>query len=428
MELDLDLLVHTASLLQAPPKPLGKPKAPRIFALERGAEEQHRARLATQLGERLLSEGKLAFVLVAGGQASRLGYDAPKGAFPIGPVSQRSLFSMHAARLQAARKRYGKPMPWYIMTSPGNDQATREFFAEHAYFGLPPEDITFFSQKMQPALDPEGRLLFSSPTSLFLAPNGHGGCLLALRTSGALQEMSERGIEYASYFQVDNPMVRPADALFIGLHAKAGAGMSSKIVPKCEASEKVGVIGLVDGKLHCIEYSDMTPAELEARDADGRLTFRAGNIAVHMFSREFLDSVAGGGEALPWHIASKRMRVCLADGSYAEVPGYKFETFVFDALQSSPESITLEVSRDLEFAPVKNMQGVDSPASARAALMAMHASWARAAGATLPQVAVDGQAPVEIDPLVGESETEVLAQGLGEPTLLNGGHYYGPGC
>ncbi len=113
MELDLDLLVHTASLLQAPPKPLGKPKAPRIFALERGAEEQHRARLATQLGERLLSEGKLAFVLVAGGQASRLGYDAPKGAFPIGPVSQRSLFSMHAARLQAARKRYGKPIPWY---------------------------------------------------------------------------------------------------------------------------------------------------------------------------------------------------------------------------------------------------------------------------------------------------------------------------
>ncbi len=412
--------------IQAEPAALGRPEPPDTFPLERSPAQAEEAQAASAHGVQLLEQGKVAFVLVAGGQASRLGYDAPKGAYPIGPVTGRSLFAIHAARLQAARRKYGRAMPWYVMTSPGNDLATREYFQQHDHFGLPVEDITFFSQKMQPALDDQGRVLFATRSSLFLAPNGHGGCLLALHSSGALADMRARGIEQVSYFQVDNPLVRPTDPLFLGLHALAQAGMSSKIVPKRSASEKVGVLGSVDGKLQCIEYSDMTTEELESTNEDGQLTFNAGNIAVHLFALDFLDQVAPGGEALPWHVAAKEMQVIDEHGARVSTPGFKFETFVFDALAQSKHSITLEVDRAQESAPVKNKEGEDSPLSSRRALGQLFGGWLEQAGLNVPQALSDGCLPLEVAPELAEDAAEFRAALPLEPRVSPEGHFYGP--
>ncbi len=268
--LDLGLLRELIALVRAPPAPVGARSftPPELFPLRRDARLEQRAARARAAGAELLAAGKVAFVLVAGGQASRLGFDAPKGVFPIGPVTGRSLFAFHARRLRAAARRHGTRAPWYVMTSPANDRATRDFFEGQGYLGLEPEDCFFFEQGMLPALDPEGRLLFAARDALFLAPNGHGGCLLALASSGALEDMRARGIEQISYFQVDNPLARPADPLFLGLHRLAGAGMSSKVVQKRDAAEKVGVLGQVDGALSCIEYSDL-PADLREARAEG---------------------------------------------------------------------------------------------------------------------------------------------------------------
>ena len=322
--LDLALVRRLATLLRLPagaaPRSFDPPE---LFPLKRSATNTRRAVEARAAGEALLRAGKVGYVLVAGGQASRLGFDAPKGAFPVGPVSGRTLFDFHARRLRAAARNHGVRTPWYVMTSPANDAATHAIFAEHSHFGLAPADGFFFSQDVLPALDDEGRMLFAGRDTLFLAPNGHGGCLLGLASSGALDDMRQRGLEQLSYFQVDNPLVRPADALFLGLHALARAGMSSKVVAKRDAGEKVGVIGRVDGQLACIEYSDL-PAELRtARTAEGELRFRAGNIAVHALSVAFLDSVTRGGLDLPWHLARKKMKVVDADGSTVERSGVK---------------------------------------------------------------------------------------------------------
>ncbi|MCB9916519.1 MAG: UTP--glucose-1-phosphate uridylyltransferase, partial [Planctomycetes bacterium] len=373
----------------------------------------------------LLAEGRVGFLLVAGGQASRLGYEGPKGAFPVGPVSGRTLFELHARRLRAAAARYGVRVPWYVMTSPANDAATRAFFAEHAHFGLDPADVRFFAQDMLPALDLEGRILMSSRSSLFLAPNGHGGVLAAFASSGALADARARGVEQLSYFQVDNPLVRPADPLFLGLHARAGARMSSKVVRKRDAAEKVGVIGRVDGALGCIEYSDL-PAELrEARDAAGGLLFGAGNIAAHALELDFLaELTAGGGLELPWHVARKRMSVVGASGAPAEVEGAKFETFVFDALAKSPRSVTLEVARHEEFSPVKNAEGEDSPATATRHLCALHGAWVAAAGLDLPAPDASGLVRVEVDPLLAESQEAFAAAAPRAPRAFEGGHLY----
>jgi len=360
-------------------------------------------------GEELLRAGRVGYLIVAGGQASRLGYDGPKGCFPIGPVSGRTLFEMHARRLAAARARYGAEPVWYVMTSPANDAATRSFFEEQGWFGLSPEAVVFFTQAMLPALDLEGRLLLADKDRLFRAPDGHGGTFAALARSGALDHAREHGIETLSYFQVDNPLARPADPVFLGAHARAGACMSSKVVAKRDAGEKVGVLGRIDGRLGCIEYSDLSPELREARDAQGELLYGAGNIAIHLIQREFAEALTAEGLDLPWHLARKAIRALGPDGIPTDVPGVKFETFVFDALGRARESVTLEVERHEEFSPVKNRTGADSPETSQSDQMHLHADWCRGCALPLPAPDAAGRVHVEVDPCLAEDEAQLRA-------------------
>lgn len=426
--LDLALVGRLAALARAGGAPLGvgefappdvfRPRAPSVSAAELASL---RAR-----GSELLRAGRVGALLVAGGQASRLGYDAPKGVFPVGPVSGRSLFELFARKLLAAHERFGSALPWYVLTSEANDAATRAFFERHAFFGLAPSNVFFMRQAMLPALDDQGRILMSGRDALFLAPNGHGGVLAALASSGALEHARARGVELFSYWQVDNPLASPADTLFLGLHARAGAQMSSKVVRKRDASEKVGVLGRADGQLTCIEYSDL-PAELrEARDTRGELLYGDGNIAVHALDRAFVESLTERGFALPWHLARKRVTALDDAGVPRELDAWKFESFVFDALALARGTSTLEVERSAEFSPVKNAHGLDSPHTARADLCRLHASWVRAAGLPLPAPDAHGVIPVEIDPCLAENETELRARLPLAPRVLSGGHFYAP--
>jgi UDP-N-acetylglucosamine/UDP-N-acetylgalactosamine diphosphorylase len=310
------------------------------------------------------------------------------------------------------------------MTSQQNDARTRTFFAEHGWFGLQPDDVFFFRQAMLPALDEHGRILLAAKDALFLAPNGHGGVLSALASSGGLADARERGVELFSYFQVDNPLARPADELFLGLHALARAQMSSKVVKKRSAGEKVGVLGRVDGKLSCIEYSDL-PADLrEARDERRELVFNAGNMAMHVLELEFIERLTSGKLELPWHVARKSVTALDDQGRETSRPGLKFETFVFDALSFADKSVTLEVDRALEFSPVKNASGEDSPATTRADLCRLYSSWAQRAGFALPAPDAHGNHPVEVDPHLAEDEETFLARKPRAPVILPGGHFY----
>jgi UDP-N-acetylglucosamine/UDP-N-acetylgalactosamine diphosphorylase len=412
-----------ALLARPAPAPAGELQPPELFPLARGPAEEREAHAARAEGAALLAAGRVGYLLVAGGQASRLGYDGPKGAFQIGPLSGYTLFEYHARRLLAARRRHGCRTPWYVMTSQENQAATRACFEQYGYFGLDPADVRFFAQAMVPAIDQAGRILMSSPCRPFLAPSGHGGSIAAFAASGCLDHARALGLEQISYFQVDNPLARPADALFIGLHARAGAGMSSKVVAKLDPHEKVGVLARSGGALGCIEYSDLPEELRHAQDPDGQLAFRAGNIALHVLALDFLEELARGELRLPWHVARKEMLVHTKAGP-ARVRGAKFETFVFDALGRSPRSVVLEVERALEFSPVKNQSGQDSPASARADLCRLHSSWVRAAGLELPRATVEGQPAVEVDPGLAEDLESFLELGRPRPETRGGGHWY----
>ena len=174
---------------------------------------------AENAGRKLISDGKVACLIVAGGQGTRLGYDGPKGTYPIGPVSGRSLFEYFALSIRRNEIKYNTKISWYVMTSLLNNQQTVDFFEANNYFGLDKKQVFFFVQGTMPAIDYQGKLLMSSKSSLSLSPDGHGGTLLALKKSGALEDMKAKGIEHISYFQVDNPLVPVLSPLFIGLHA-----------------------------------------------------------------------------------------------------------------------------------------------------------------------------------------------------------------
>jgi len=274
---------------------------------ENAAQKEY-YRKAEARGRELLAAGKVAMLVVAGGQGTRLGFDGPKGTYPICPVTGKTLFQYFAEEIGRVAEKYGHAIPWYVMTSKLNDQATREFFRRHDFFGLPAETVRFFTQGTMPAVGYDGQLLLGAPDSLALSPNGHGGTLLALKKSGALDEMKREGVEYISYFQVDNPLVPLADTLFLGLHCLEGARMSARMLPKTNAFEKLGNFCLSRGRLHIIEYSDM-PDELARRqNTNGELAFLAGSPAIHVISRDFVEGLTADGRLnLPWHRADKKV-------------------------------------------------------------------------------------------------------------------------
>ncbi len=369
------------------------------------AEEQSR-------GAEALRRGEVAALLVAGGQGSRLGALQPKGMFPAGAISGASLFQIHVEKVLATGRRYGHAVPLLIMTSPATDAPTRAFFAEHNNFGLAPEQVTFFQQGTMPAVCPRtGKLLFEAPGKLFLSPNGHGGTLTALADSGTLRALVARAVKHVSYFQVDNPLVKVLDPGFIGRHIAANSEASSKVVVKTAPEEKVGVLVSANGRCSIIEYMLLPKPLAEEREPTGELRFRAGSPAIHLFSVAFLERVTRtAAGSLPYRAALKAVaHFDPQTGQTVPAPkepnAVKFERFIFDALPHADRWLAVETLRAKEFAPIKNASGADSPETARAAQIALHADWLRRAG-----IDTHGHA-VEVSPLFA-LDAEQLAEKL----------------
>lgn len=319
-----------------------------------------------ELGLKAIREGKVGAVLLAGGQGTRLGLDRPKGTLNIGVTKELYLFEQLLRNLMDVTDEAGVYVPLYIMTSNINNADTTAFFEEHDYFGYPKDYVKFFVQEMVPACDYEGRIYTESQTEVAMSPNGNGGWFSSMVNAGLLSDIKERGIEWINVFAVDNCLQRIADPMFVGATIAYGCESGAKVVRKAAPDERVGVLCTEDGKPSIAEYYEMTEEMATARKENGDLKYGFGVILNYLFSEKKLEQIADA--RMPIHVVEKKIPYMDVDGTFVkpEQPnGYKFETLVLDMVHMMDDCIPYEVVREREFAPIKNLHGVDSLDSAR---------------------------------------------------------------
>jgi len=361
-------------------------------------------------GEHALSQGRVGAIVVAGGQGTRLGCRGPKGLCAVGPLSGATLFEVLLGKLQAVRRRYGKDVPLAIMTSSATDADTRAYLAATHCCGLDPRQVFTFRQQDLPALDAAtGSLLLDAPDHVAMAPDGHGGMLTALAASEGLAWFAERGAEHLMSFQIDNPLAMPLHPEFVGCHLLSQADISTQVVRKNAPGERVGVVVTIAGRTHVIEYSDLPAAAAAERLPDGRLRFSAGSIAVHGFTRVFLERAAARSDALPLHLARKAVPHLDAAGTLVspQAPNaIKFERFIFDLMPLARSVCVVEIDPGQGFAPLKNPAGsaADAPEHVRAALLRQARSLLARAG-----VSVREGVEVELDAATILDERDISA-------------------
>jgi UDP-N-acetylglucosamine/UDP-N-acetylgalactosamine diphosphorylase len=311
------------------------------------------------------------------------------------------------------------------MTSPVTHEEQTAFLERHNRFGLPADDLIIFCQGTMPALDATtGQLLLAEKDAVFLSPDGHGGTVAALARSGAIDDMRRRGIEHLFYLQVDNPLTPIGDAEFIGYHLLAESDLTSMAVAKQTPHDRVGNFAMIDGRMHVIEYSDLPDDVAGKRDRGGGLAFWAGSIAVHMFSVAFLERALALKDALPFHLARKKVPYIGEAGRLIEPQqpnALKFERFIFDLLPHARNPLVVEYAEADVFAPLKNAPGAerDTPDYVQWYMLAQHRTWLEAAGTRVAE-----NVPVEISPLwaldaEGVAARHDLPRVIEEETYLN---------
>lgn len=369
------------------------------------------------LGFKEISDGKVGVLLLAGGQATRLGFGHPKGMYDVGLPSKKTLFQIQAERIvriqQMAAEKFGKhgKITWYIMTSEHTKQPTADFFKSHSYFGLNEEDVIFFEQGTLPCFDFEGKIFLDDKHHVSSAPDGNGGLYRSLKNQGILADIAKRGVEHLHAHSVDNILIKVADPVFVGYCKSKNADCAAKVVQKSSPSEAVGVVCRVNGHYKVVEYSELTDEAAERRNDDGRLTFSAGNICNHYFSADFLNKISSFESKLKLHVAKKKIPYVDRDGvrqKPSEPNGIKMEKFIFDVFEFAENFICLEVARDVEFSALKNADSVkkDCPSTAREDLLRLHRKYVRAAGGI-----ISDDIDVEISPLLsygGENIQELV--------------------
>ena len=320
-----------------------------------------------RLGEAVLEKGEYAVVTMAGGQGTRLGHQGPKGTFKLDVYGKgKYLFEILAENLKQANKKYGKFIPWYIMTSKENNDQTIEFMEKHNYFGYNKDSVRFFAQSELPLVDINGKLLVGKDMRIKEASDGNGGTYSSLRASGALAEMKEKGIKWVFIGGVDNALLKMADTILLGMAIDKKVQIASKSIVKANAHERVGVFAKINGHPKVIEYSEMPDKMAEEIDNNGELKYGEAHIMCNLYTIEAIEKISK--ETLIYHSAFKKNSYIDENGKEIipqEENSYKFESFIFDAFELFDDIAILRGKREDDFAPVKNKEGDDSPKTAK---------------------------------------------------------------
>ena len=336
-----------------------------LSAMQVGEIEARREELYAA-GVQAIRAGKTAALLLAGGMGTRLGSDNPKGMYDIGVTKPVYIFERIISNLLDVVKETGTWIRLFIMTSEKNYDATVNFLKEKDYFGYKADRIVFFKQDMAPACDFDGKLYMEAKDRISTSPNGNAGWYSSMVRAGLDKILTDEGIEWIDIFGVDNVLQRICDPCFVGATILSNVAVGAKVVRKAAPDEKVGVMCLEDGRPSIVEYYELSEEMMNAKDANGDPAYNYGVILNYLFRTDELSKVAD--EKMLLHVVTKKIPYIDEAGELvkpAEPNGYKFEQLVLDMIHQLPSCLPYEVIREKEFAPIKNLTGVDSVDSAR---------------------------------------------------------------
>jgi UDP-N-acetylglucosamine/UDP-N-acetylgalactosamine diphosphorylase len=365
------------------------PEPVRALPIPREPAEIAAWREVRRLGQQALEAGEVAVFMAAGTAGSSKGVCGPEGFCPVGPISQKTLFELHAEKVVAINRRYHTTVPFFLMTSAETGEETRAFFKEHRNFTLPQGAVVFLEQPRLPLVDRRGRIVMASRFEIAMAPNGHGGAFLLLQQPDVIAFLRERGVKHVFYFQVDNPFVQVADPAFVGYHMANGADASAKAVRKASPDERVGVFARRGKHLSVIEYSELTSAARRERDPlTQELVLNVGNVGIHLFSVDFLERTRGEEYIVPYHPVEQCTPCLDRHGKRvrrSSPNAIQFECFIFDVFPWAETSLLVEADRQEEFYPLRAKHGRHSPEDVRQAMSEKYAAWLESAGVALPR-------------------------------------------
>ena len=323
-----------------------------------------------KIGIEALENKNVGALLLAGGMGTRLGSDSPKGMYNIGKAKDVYIFQRLIENLLDVVKKCGQWVPFFIMTSEKNNDATTKFLQEHDYFGYNKEYIRFFVQDMAPCVDLDGKVLLEEKSRVATSPNGNGGWFNSLLNNKDAKEMLEKyDIKWLNIFAVDNVLQKIADPIFVGATIAGNYQIGSKVIRKVDTYEKVGVMCNKNGNPSIVEYIDLTDDMAHETDENGERVYNFGVILNYLFNVDLLYKIKD--KKLPVHVVTKKVEYVDDMGNLIkpiEPNAHKFEMLCVDMIEFADSCLPFEVEREKEFAPIKNKTGVDSVESAQALL------------------------------------------------------------
>jgi UDP-N-acetylglucosamine pyrophosphorylase len=280
--------------------------------------------------------GRVAVLILAGGQGSRLGFSGPKGCFSL---LGKSLFERHAEKIRS------RQTPVAIMTSELNHAATVSFFAQHNYFGL--QGVLFFSQSTLPFFDEQGHWFLGSPAQIAEGPDGNGSVFAACEKAGILENFQERGVQTVHVIPVDNPLADPLDPVLHSFHVSRSADLTVKCLRLSDPYENAGRLTMKNGRLSIAEFAELDDARRQIS-----LIANSGLLAIDLALMRKLSS-----QPFPFHWAW-RATPQWKQGQLLQKQCWKAERFIVDALLYAEQAQALCYPRKKIFAPLKDLNSV----------------------------------------------------------------------
>ncbi|ANQ09560.1 UDP-N-acetylglucosamine pyrophosphorylase [Plasmodium coatneyi] len=412
------------------------------------------------IGLEIIKQSEVAVLILAGGMGSRLGFRKPKGLLEITPVLKKTFFQFYFEQVKflveytvavdtvqgehdhasgksimdcsiRSSARGEPPSPKsnssngttiyvYVMTSEYTHNETVHFLEEKNFFGLKKENIKFFKQSNNYATDFNYNIVLSNENTLLTSPGGNGDLFSALHKNQIIEDMMRKKIKYVQVVSIDNVLNKICDPVLIGFCSFFHCDVANKAV-KMEDVGSMGIFCLkratkkepsdntIKNEFSVCEYTELNEYILNNPEL-----FTYGNICHHIFSLSFLHQIVKGKlyNHMKMHqIVKKKEYYNFGEGKNGDSPLvtssplYCYEYFIFDVFKYAKRILSLEVSRDDEFCPIKSNDNGMAILNAQKKLSKMHTAWLENMNFTIVPNPVENLNWCEISPLVSYDGT-----------------------